>query len=116
MAKRHWYCERRNAAFQCEGYTRCLGRLTGSPVAQPVKHNCDNDDDTCDDFLDPVWKVHLRPTVRHNCLLNLPLFASQPVKVDDDDDKKAGDDTLPKRIHVQQVSAVVDRRQDEGAE
>src|ERR1700730_8130825 len=45
-----------------------------------------------------------------------PFLATQTVKIDDHDDEAAGNDTLPEWIHVQQVCAVVDRRQDEGAE
>ena len=57
---------RRNADFQCDKRTKCLGRLTDSTVAQAVKDDCNNDDDTGDDFLDPVGEVHLCATVRHN--------------------------------------------------
>jgi hypothetical protein len=45
-----------------------------------------------------------------------PFLATQTVKIDDHDDEAAGNDTLPEWIHVQQVCAVIDRRQDEGAE
>ncbi|WP_245499074.1 ABC transporter permease, partial [Mesorhizobium sp. M7A.F.Ca.AU.002.06.1.1] len=41
---------------------------------------------------------------------------TQAVEVDDDDDQRAGDDALPERIDVEQVGAVVDGGQDEGAE
>src|SRR6516162_11559179 len=44
------------------------------------------------------------------------LFAPQSVKIDDNDNQDAGDDTLPECIYVQQIGAVVDRRQDEGTE
>ena len=48
--------------------------------------------------------------------LRSKLPAPRRVKIDDDDDQQAGDDALPERIEVQQVRAVVDRRQDEGAD
>jgi hypothetical protein len=44
------------------------------------------------------------------------LFATQSVKIDDNDNQDAGDDTLPECVYVQQIGAVVDRRQDEGTE
>ena len=43
-------------------------------------------------------------------------FAAQAIKIDDDNDEAARDDALPEWIYVQQVCAVIDRRQDEGAE
>jgi hypothetical protein len=43
-----------------------------------------------------------------------PLPASQAVEIDHDDDER--DDALPERIEVEQVRAVVDRRQDERAD
>src|SRR5690348_15898274 len=41
---------------------------------------------------------------------------SQPVEIDDDDDEQAGDDALPERVDVQEIGAVVDGGEDEGAE
>src|SRR5262245_60070422 len=46
----------------------------------------------------------------------LTFLGAQTVEVDDDDDQDAGDDPLPKGIHVEQVCAVVDGRQNERAE
>jgi hypothetical protein len=47
---------------------------------------------------------------------DLPLLGTQAVEIDDDDDQNAGDNSLPKRVYVEQIGAVVDRRQDEGAQ
>ena len=44
------------------------------------------------------------------------LLSAQPVKIDDNDDEDTGDNALPKRVHVQQVGAVIDCGQDKGTE
>ena len=46
----------------------------------------------------------------------LPAATAQTVEVDDDDDQHAGDDALPEGVDVQQVGAVVDGGEDEGAD
>src|SRR6266446_8864149 len=45
----------------------------------------------------------------------LALLAAQAVKVHNNDNQHACDDSLPERVDVQQVSSVINGRQDEGA-
>src|ERR1700722_9151825 len=47
---------------------------------------------------------------------DLAFFTAQTVKIDDHNDEAARDNPLPEWIHIQQVCAVVNRRQDEGSE
>src|SRR5580658_5151904 len=49
-------------------------------------------------------------------ILRSALPAPKGIEIDNDDDKRAGDDALPERIEVEKVCAVVDGRQDEGAD
>jgi hypothetical protein len=46
----------------------------------------------------------------------LPFFAAQAIEIDDDDYEAAGDDTLPERVYVQQIGAIVNSRQNERTE
>jgi hypothetical protein len=46
----------------------------------------------------------------------LAFLTPQTVEIDDPNDQASCNDALPEWIHVQQVCAVIDRREDEGAE
>jgi hypothetical protein len=45
----------------------------------------------------------------------LAFLPAQTVEIDDHDNQATGNDPLPEGIHVQQIGAIVDRGQNEGA-
>lgn len=68
-----------------------------------------------------LFRVYSR-FVRHLWLVPSPadptflaFFPAQTVEIDDHDNEDTGDDSLPEGIHVQQIGAIVDRGQNEGA-